>query len=69
MAVFTTVARDALQRWLAAYDLGELLEFEGIPAGIENTNYFVTTAPAAEGAALYDQDVEKQAKQLGLPGW
>ena len=24
--------------------------------------------PAAEGAALYDQDVEKQAKQLGLPG-
>lgn len=24
---------------------------------------------AADGAALYDQDVEKQAKQLGLPGW
>ena len=24
---------------------------------------------AAEGAALYDQDVEKQAKQLGLPNW
>jgi raffinose/stachyose/melibiose transport system substrate-binding protein len=24
---------------------------------------------AAEGAELYDQDVEKQAKQLGLPGW
>ena len=24
---------------------------------------------AAEGAALSDQDVEKQAKQLGLPGW
>jgi raffinose/stachyose/melibiose transport system substrate-binding protein len=24
---------------------------------------------AAEAAALYDQDVEKQAQQLGLPGW
>ena len=24
--------------------------------------------PAADGAALYDQDVEKQAQQLGLPG-
>jgi raffinose/stachyose/melibiose transport system substrate-binding protein len=24
---------------------------------------------AADGAELYDQDVEKQAKQLGLPGW
>ena len=23
----------------------------------------------AEGAALYDQDVQKQAQQLGLPGW
>ena len=24
---------------------------------------------AEDGAALYDKDVEKQAKQLGLPGW
>ena len=24
---------------------------------------------AAAGAALYDQDVKKQAQQLGLPGW
>jgi raffinose/stachyose/melibiose transport system substrate-binding protein len=23
----------------------------------------------AEGAAAYDLDVEKQAQQLGLPGW
>ena len=25
--------------------------------------------PAAEAAALYDEDVRKQAQQLGLPGW
>ncbi|MBA4324925.1 MAG: ABC transporter substrate-binding protein [Rhodobacter sp.] len=25
--------------------------------------------PAAEAAALYDRDVEKQARQLGLPNW
>ncbi|HEY9525245.1 MAG TPA: extracellular solute-binding protein [Thermopolyspora sp.] len=25
--------------------------------------------PPAEGAAQYDKDVEKQAQQLGLPGW
>jgi raffinose/stachyose/melibiose transport system substrate-binding protein len=24
---------------------------------------------AADAAALYDEDVEKQAQQLGLPGW
>ena len=25
--------------------------------------------PAADGASLYDEDVRKQAQQLGLPGW
>jgi raffinose/stachyose/melibiose transport system substrate-binding protein len=25
--------------------------------------------PAAEAAALYDEDVRKQAQQLGLAGW
>ena len=25
--------------------------------------------PAQDGAELYDQDVEKQAQQLGLEGW
>ena len=25
--------------------------------------------PAADAAALYDEDVKKQAMQLGLPGW
>ena len=25
--------------------------------------------PAADGAALYDEDVKKQAQQLGLEGW
>jgi len=24
---------------------------------------------AKDGATLYDKDIEKQAKQLGLPGW
>ena len=24
---------------------------------------------AKDGAALYDEDVKKQAQQLGLPGW
>ncbi|HEY8575384.1 MAG TPA: ABC transporter substrate-binding protein [Devosia sp.] len=27
------------------------------------------TRAAADGAALYDEDVRKQAQQLGLPGW
>jgi homoserine kinase type II len=43
MAVFTPVAREELSHWLQSYDLGQLLGFEGISAGIENSNFFVDT--------------------------
>jgi homoserine kinase type II len=43
MAVFTPLSPDDITRFLAHYSLGELQGFEPISAGIENTNYFVTT--------------------------
>jgi homoserine kinase type II len=44
MAVFTPLTQTDIARFLAHYTLGELQSFEPISAGIENTNYFVTTA-------------------------
>ncbi len=44
MAVFTTISPDEARDWLSQYPVGGLIELRGIAAGIENTNYFVTTA-------------------------
>lgn len=44
MSVYTTVERPELGAFLERYEIGELLSYEGISAGIENTNYFVTTS-------------------------
>lgn len=43
MSVYTSVDRAALSAWLAHFDCGALVEHVGIAAGMQNTNYFVTT--------------------------
>ncbi len=43
MSVYTELSRGEIEAILAAYDLGRLLDFEGIAAGIENSNFFVDT--------------------------
>jgi len=43
MAVFTPVSLQDARDLLADYQLGDLVSLEGIAAGIENTNHFLTT--------------------------
>lgn len=44
MSVFTAVTHDDLAAWLDGYAVGRLVEFEGIAAGVQNSNFFVTTS-------------------------
>ena len=55
MSVYTAVTTAELEAWLTRYAVGTLLEQTPIAAGIENTNYFVTTTKGRYVLTLYER--------------
>ena len=57
MAVYTDVAAEELARFLAGYEIGELLAYKGIAEGVENSNFLVHTSQDNFILTLYEKRV------------
>ncbi len=55
MSVYTPVTASELDAWLTRYAAGGLVDLAPIAAGIENTNYFVTTDRGRYVLTLYER--------------
>jgi homoserine kinase type II len=55
LSVYTPVSEPELAAWLRNYSIGGLLACEPIKAGIENTNYFVTTSQGRYVLTLFER--------------
>ena len=62
MSVYTVVEQHQLEAFLTHYDVGDLIDYQGISAGIENTNYFVTTNQHRLVLTLFEQH---SAEEMG----
>src|SRR5262249_17146996 len=57
VAVYTDVAAEDLDSFLAGYDLGELLAYKGIAEGVENSNFLLHTGRGYFILTLYEKRV------------
>jgi homoserine kinase type II len=55
LSVYTPVSEGQLAAWLKGYGVGALERLEPVESGIENTNYFVTTAQGRYVLTLFER--------------
>ena len=60
MAVYTKLSETELKDFFSKYNLGKLLNHEGIKEGIENTNYLTETEKGKFILTVYEKRVEEK---------
>jgi len=60
MSVYTTVNQQQLEDFLSQYSVGSLVEFSGIQAGIENSNYVIVTSQGKFVLTLFESLTTQQ---------
>ena len=60
MAVFTKVSKKQIDNFLNDYSIGDLISFEGIVEGIENTNYKLITTNRSYILTIFEKRVSPE---------
>ena len=60
MAVFTALTRAEAASFLTQFTIGEVVDLQGISAGIENTNFFLTTTQGRYVLTIFERLTFKQ---------
>ncbi len=58
MAVYTDVSDEALNAFIAGYEIGNVVSFKGIAEGVENSNYLLKTTAGTYILTLYEKRVD-----------
>lgn len=60
MSVYTLVSQTQLDDFLQHYNVGKCVSYSGIEAGVENTNFFVSTTTGEYVLTLYEELTHEQ---------
>ncbi len=77
MSVFTPISTDEARVFVASYGVGEIIDFQNIAAGVENSNFFVTTTEGRYVLTIFEKIPRKDLdfymglmthlQQMGVP--
>ena len=60
MAVYTKISEKNLKDFFLKYNIGKIINYKGIPEGIENTNYLIETDKGKFILTIYEKRVQEK---------